>query len=302
MKVLAVLLFLLPWSAACLLLAEDAVAASVRCLGGEAAAETPSAPPVLHVFGGAALKFAVAVDAPLGTRLFLRADLLQTAAGKLSAPVQTDVPVSGELSFEARTHLTAACALPGLPVVQRPTHLLLRLRGVAKDQAAPLSSTTMELWVYPPEVPGEWKKTVAAALAQSGMTRLEVFGRGTRLRQFLKERHVEFEEGGAEWFAVADSHTLYVGDEPPLMPARITSVEGLHLVLFQPPGLPMLLPGVYQQADFKGSVIVKVILPDLLVHLSDDPRGQQTVAAVLRQGLDPRPPAAVNPTPNPNPS
>ena len=300
MKALTALLLLLWWSEVGFLKAEEPIAVKLRCLGQESEAVEPSTPPLsLHVFGGSALAFLVAVDAPLGTRMSLRADLAQTATGGLAVPVQTDVAVSGELGFETRTHLIAACTLPGVPAVQRPTRLILKLRGVIQDHAEPLSPTAVELWVYPSANPGEWKKTIAATLAQGGMTRLEVFGQGSRLRRFLKERHVEFEDGGAQWFAAANRCTLYVGDEPPPIPTRITSVDGLHVVLFQPPGLSTFLPGVYQSNDSQGGAIVKITLPDLLTRLPDDPRAQQTVAAVLRQGFAPHQPTAANPTPNP---
>ena len=81
MKKLAALFILLLVGGAGTLRAEDAVAVSVRCLGNQ----SPMSPaPSLHVFGGGGLSFLVAVDAPLGTRLQLRADLLQTTAGSLA--------------------------------------------------------------------------------------------------------------------------------------------------------------------------------------------------------------------------
>ncbi len=254
--------------------------------------------PALHVFGGAPLAFSAVVDAPLGMRLSLRADLVQTTAGTMTLPLQKDVPASGEMSFDAHTHLTALCSLPALPEVRGPTRLLLTLRSVSGGPPATLSQTTAEVFVYPPENRAEWKKTLASSLARSGMTRLWVFGKGLVLRRWLKDCRADFEDGGAEWPAEVRPGTLYCGDDPPPTPTRITSTDGWHLVLFLHPDADPLLPGVYQSVDGHGGNILKVTLPDLLGHLSDDPRSQQTLAEIFRRALDFHPPIAA-PTPDP---
>ena len=271
--------------------ADDAVTVNVRCLGNPLPAEKP--PTVMHAFGGQSLPFLVAVDAPLGAHLDLRADLVQTSGGNLGLPLQKDVPISGELVFGTRTHVMAACAWPLLPVVQRTTRFRLAVRGVVRDDPTPVVPAAMEVYVYPPENPAEWRKTLAARLAQSGLTRLEVFGTGTQLRRFFKDRHVEFEDGGGEWAAELHPRTLYVGDEPPPTPARISpALPGARLVVFRPPLPTDPPPGVYQSVDTHGGNIVKVFLPDLLAGLPDDPRNQQTLAEIFRQALDTRAPAA----------
>ena len=289
MKLLAPLFILLLTAGAENLRADDPVTVSVRCLGNQ----SPVLPtPSLHVFGGGSLSFLVAVDAPLGSRLQLRADVLQTTAGSLAVPLKKDVPLSEELPFESRTHLTVTCTLPSLPTVQRVSRTLLTLRAVAPDRAALLPAVPMEVFLYPPEVPGEWKKTIAARLARSGLSRLEVFGKGTGLRRFLKARRVEFEDGGADWPARLDPRTLYIGDEPASLPARLGSTEGGWLLLFQPPEASTLLPGVYQNFPSTAGNIVKVTLPDVLTRLEDDPRSQETLAEIFRRALEPRTPAA----------
>lgn len=135
------------------------------------------------------------MEAPLGARLSLRADLAQTTAGGVGATLLKDMPVSAELPFDERTFLTADYTLPEVPAVARPTSMLLLLRAVAGNQSAPSPPTPVELFVYPPEKPGEWKKMIAAVLAASGSSRLEVFGKGKALRQFLRDRWVDFEDG-----------------------------------------------------------------------------------------------------------
>ncbi len=254
--------------------------------------------PALHVFGGARLVFSAVVDAPLGTRLSLRADLVQTTAGTVILPLQKDAPVSDELSFDARTHLTAPCSLPALPEVRRPTRLLLTLRSVGGDPPDTLSQTTAAVFVYPPENRTEWKKWLAASLARSGMTRLWVFGKGSTLRRWLQDSHADFEDGGAEWPAETHPGTLYLGDDPPPAPSRITSTDGWHLVLFLHPDADPLLPGVYQSADAHGGNVLKVTLPGMLDGLSEDPRSQQTLTEIFRRALDFHLPIAT-PTPEP---
>ena len=286
----ALLLLLLPGAMAADLRATDTVAVSMRFLGNPPVVQEASAAPPMHVFGGKPLAFAVTLDAQPGTRLRLRADLVQTAAGNIALPLQRDVPVSGELAFEALTHLTASCTLPDLPATSRVTRMLLTLRAVeATGDRPPLVQATTEIFVYPPEAPGQWQKMLASRLAQNGLTRLEVFGRGPRLRRFFKDRHVNFEDGGGEWPVQLEPGTLYAGDDAPPVPARLSSADGLRLVLFEPIESPVLLPGVYESVDAHRGAMVKVTLPDLLTRLADDPRCQQTVAEIFRLACDASP-------------
>ena len=242
--------------------------------------------PPLHVFGDGPLTFDLAVDAPLGTRLTVVADLVQTA-GSIATPLQKSVSVCPELVFDTRTHLVATCSFPALPAVERATRLLLTLR-TGPEAADSVRKLVLPVVVYPREGPDEWKKTLAARLTRSGLQRMAIFGAGRALRQFLRARQVVFEDLGKDWPAEPDPRTLYIGETPTPAPPRFNEARDLRLVLFLTnPGDPML-PGVFQTVDARGD-LWKVTLPDLLDHPSQDPRAQATLAEIFRQALEPRP-------------
>ena len=207
------------------------------------------------------------------------------------------MPLSDELPFESHTHVTATCTLPFAADGARVTRTLLTLRAVAPDNADLPAAGSVEVFLYPPEVPGEWKKTIATLLAQSGLGRLEVFGKGAGLRRFLKARRVDFGGWRRGLARPARSPYPHVGDAPAALPARLGSTESAWLVLFQPPEASALLPGFYQSFHSVAGNTVKVTLPDVLTRLEDDPRSQETLAQIFRCALEPRTPATAT-TPN----
>jgi hypothetical protein len=261
----------------------------LRCL---AAADDcfPGADPklALWVFGGGPLDFRADVEAPLGSCVGLRADLVQVSTGGVALPLLQDVTVAAGLDFAKRTHQTTECSLARIPSVTAPTQMLLTVRAETTGQPQTAASTHVDVFAYPAQKGPEWRQTLTARLAQSGLERLAVFGSGQTLRTFLRERRVDFDDLGKDWPAAATRAALYLGDTPPPMPARITSVEGLRFALFLPSEGSALLPGVYHTNDAHGGCLLKVTLPGVLAHLSSNVRGQQTLAEIFRLALAPR--------------
>ena len=102
------------------------------------------------------------VEAPVGTRMQLRADLFQLAGGGVAAPLQRDVPVSPELTFEIAGPRTITAALPAVADMKIPTRMRLVLRACAGEPPVALATSAVEVIVYPTETPDEWKKFFAA--------------------------------------------------------------------------------------------------------------------------------------------
>ena len=257
-------------------------AASPGSLSGRAI--TARLEPPRHVYGDRPVEFAVAVEAPLKTHLQIYGDLFQESGGRLAAPLQRDIPITAELAFDDRTYRVVACRLPALPALRFATTMRLKLR-TARDPAEAAAELSLGFVVYPPEVPGEWKKMLAADLTRGGLRRLAVFGESPGLRDFLRAREVDFEDLGKDWPAGFDTRTLYLGATPAPVPPRFLDFPGTRVVQFTPLADPAVLPpGVYQFAD--GS-LWKVTLPDLFVHIGSDPGAQETLAGIFWRAVEP---------------
>jgi hypothetical protein len=271
------------------LFAADAPDVTLRCMSpGEIANKGTN--PSISVFGGQPAKFDADVTAPLGSHFGIYADLYQTSAGGWSVPLSKNLRLSPDLEFDARTQLIVPCTVPNLPVVRSPTRMLLKL--FVRPQAQPDASRpmgTLDVIVYPPLAPADWKKTIATALEQAGLAHLDVFGKRDSLRRFFREQQIPFDDLGADWPDTFDSHTLYLGDSPLPKPDHLPSLAGMHLALFisSPSEIPTL-PGVYSMTDATGGAVVKVTLPALLDHLGDDPRSQQVFLEIIGQTLMPQ--------------
>jgi hypothetical protein len=71
---------------------------------------------------GGPAKLSIAIDAPLGTKLAVKASLVQIAQG-IAAPVNQDIAVAEALTFADRTHYILEARIP-LPEVKRVTAFL----------------------------------------------------------------------------------------------------------------------------------------------------------------------------------
>ena len=120
------------------------------------------------------------------------------------------------------------------------------------------------------------------------------------LRQFLRNRHVEFDDLGVDWPAEPTARTLYIAENPPVRPSRIASTDGWRLISFLPstPGEDDL-PSVYRSVDTRGGIISKVLMPGLIEHLSDDPRSERTLGEIFQSAFDFHVPVSV---PDPDPA
>ncbi len=248
------------------------------------------APNTVHAFGGRPLAFDLEVQAPLGSRLKIYADLLQTANGSVATTLRRDVPVSPELVFTDRTTLTASCRLPDLDAVKRTTPMLLRLRT---DLAAakPGDGLLLPVSVHPPEEPDAWKKTLSAWLTHGGLRRLAVFGESRVIRDFLRARKVAFDDLGSDWPAEPAPGSLYVTELPAsaLAARQPGETRGTRWLIFTTPEATSLPAGVYQRIDAAGASGCKVMLPDLFNHPEDHPEKLESLGEIFRLALEWRP-------------
>ena len=111
---------------------EDAPVLAVRSAGSRFAAggagkdgdtlTAPRASPTseLHLFAdpegrGAMPEVTLEIEAPLGTRAQVQADLFQVAAGGLAATLRRNLPVAEALTFDDRPFRRVVFPLPTLP-------------------------------------------------------------------------------------------------------------------------------------------------------------------------------------------
>ena len=281
------LLLLLFGTATGSLFAADPVPFAVHCLSP---AQQPAdwKNPTLSVFANQPLKFDAQVTAPLGSKLAIYADLYQTSAGGWAVPLSKGLRLAPDLQFDTSTQLLASCSLPPLPAVRAPTRMRLKL-SLRAAPGATRPAGAVDLVVYPQQKPGQWKKLFAAAITQSGLAKLVVFGKGASLRGFLHQQQVPFEDLGAAWPATLDPRNLYLADSPPSKSDHPQFPPGFHIAIFlsDPTDSPAL-PGIYSAADATGSSVVKVTLSSLLDRLDEDPRNQQTFLEIVHQTLQPQ--------------
>lgn len=244
----------------------------------------------VHAFGGRPLVFDLVVQAPLGSRLLIYADLLQTANGAVATTLRRDVPISPELVFNDRTVLTASCRLPDLDAVKRVTPMLLRLR-TNLPAAQPGDGLLLPVSVHPHEEPDAWKKSLSAWLTRGGLHRLAVFGEAGEIREFLRARKVAFDDLGGEWPTDPEQGSLYVAVVPPsaLAARRPGGTRGTQWLIFTTSEATSLPAGVYQRVDAAGASVCKVTLPGLFDHPENHPERLETLREIFRMALEPRP-------------
>lgn len=237
---------------------------------GLADKQTAFTPPASHVFGGQPVKIDLSLEAPLGSKLEARADLIQKAQS-LTAPLQKDIVVAEAISFAGQTRCRITASLP-LPKVQRETQIIARFRLKAKGEWRPASE--MIFVVYPPDfLKGELQDI-------AGATRLHLFGDDKRLRDFLNGQEVKFDEIGAEFPENPETNQVYAGcagaKELSQWLAAHATWQGSLLVFCEDSNL---LPGVFIDSR-RERRLAKVTLP-LLDNLSSDPRSQKTLTEIF---------------------
>lgn len=220
--------------------------------------------PVIHVFDGVPATLNLAVEAPLGANVSLRAEVVQVASG-LAAPLAPELKIADAVAFADRTFSIVPASIP-LPVVKNKTELRVRFRMETAGRE-PLFCDA-QIFVHPKELPETLKKPPVP---------LTVFGESPRLRAFLTGQGVPFTDGGDALPSAPRKDVLYLTEieTPPAWP------EGMRVVFFSA-GLDGL-PGVYQRETPPGSV-TKVTLP-ILDNLSTDPLSQEIFARLLASPL-----------------
>lgn len=234
----------------------------------------------IDVFSGTTAKLRVTVEAPIGTTLTLKADLMQVAHG-LAVPLVKDLAVANAVSFTDRTRQVIEVSL-AVPEVQRVTPVRIQFHARSADSDPWQPAGDEMLIVYPQEETGWWRRFFAAIEAEPEL-RLTVFGESPRLRAFLRGEDVPFHDVGTEPPAVFENDQLYLGESKPAEVSELArDGSSRRVILFI--NDPNVLAGVYTSTG-PGSVTTKVTLP-LLDDLATDPRSRQTFSQIIQQTLN----------------
>lgn len=228
------------------------------------------------VVGGKEASLALAIEAPLGTKLDLIADLLQLAHS-IAAPLQKDLPLATALAFEDRTRQVVHVSIP-VPEVKHVTRMLVRFRTQVAGAGEWKAAGQTRLAVYPADHLREFKELLSAQEKERGI-RLAVFGEHGGVRDFLRAERIDFEDLGAEFPADLSASFVYLGSaNTGKQPVRIPTETKARMVLFDLAS--DLLPGVY-----RGPRRTAYVTLPLLDHLTTDPKNQATFARIVSELL-----------------
>jgi len=245
---------------------------------------TPPPPSMSHGFGGQTVTVRLAIEAPIGSRLDVKTNLIQLAH-RLAVPVGEEVPIAEALPFDDQTRQVVEASIP-LPEVERVTRFIgpLRVRKAGTDTWETAGETLFA--VYPPGQLEPLKRSLAELETRAGL-RLGVFGPSEKLRSLLKKEKIPFLDLGVEGPASTDPKVIHLG-EIPLEKLRGRLNEDIRLIVFDPEPWrhdrnPEKLPGVYASALGDG-FIVEVTL-NLLSDIETNPLAQETFARILDQAI-----------------
>lgn len=258
---------------------------TIQSLGPAAEVPERAAGVPVYVWGGETETVALAVEAPPGARLNVRADVFQVGASNLLAPLARDLVVADGLDFSDRTRRTVTFAFTA-PVVRHTAAIVLRFRAQtepAGDPARwePVGEVNGAVFEGPAALAG----TLSAELAKRDL-RLAVFGESPALRAFFAQRGIPFEDLGPERPETFNPKMVHAAEvpltrTPDAWPPRDAVRAGAKLFLFTPKPSP--LAGVFTTPIGSGFV-VKVSLP-ILVNLPRSPLHQTELVELFRGTL-----------------
>ncbi len=246
-----------------------ATAADTVRLTGYSLDITESAPAPAAVFGNRDLPIHLGIEGTTAEPASLRGDLLQIA-GDLAMPLTKDMPLLAGITFPGGSPQTLVTSVK-LPEVKRRTAMLVRLRlisGGAKAISIPL--TDVRLSVFPASITKELTDLFKPKM--DGASRLVIFGPGKKLRHFLSDLKVVFEDGGEGIPDRFEADRLYFGElssATQFRQAQDRKGGARQALFFDDESLP---PGIYASTSGAES-LVTVSLP-MLNHLADDPLAQ----------------------------
>lgn len=211
--------------------------------------DTPKPIPQYHAISGEKVRLYVALEAPTGSRLDLKATIDQVAGG-ITAPRDRDLLLVKEIAFTDTTRRVVPFTLetPKLPATST-----LAVRLHTSLGAAP----TFYLHLTPQEEQESQGKRLSSALEKS-QYQLALFGESRQLRQLLSELKLPFRDLGTLRPPQFPSHSLVIAEDSEA-PPPMEKLNSTRLVLLHP-GPDARLPGVYQHERGNGSATV-VTLP-----------------------------------------
>jgi hypothetical protein len=203
------------------------------------------------------------------------ADLFQVA-GQLAMPLAKIVVLQKDVVLAKTARLSVSIKFPE---VKQQAEILVRFALIPDaDPSKPVALGDVRFEVFPQDT----TKELAAMLQPKSddAPGIVLFGSGHKLRQFLTQIHVRFEDGGDDIPPSFQTNRVYAGEVSGDEQFEVIQDRsaGARIAVFSPD--ESLPPGVY--ADRSGAGAFVHVTTPLLDHVADDPREQLGLMKVFR--------------------
>jgi hypothetical protein len=231
---------------------------------------------IWKVFGGQPTNVSFVVYGDAKERIDIQADLFQSASGNIATPIKKDIPVVSDLDFSRREQYQIAFLLQ-LPIVERASDFYLRCRFRSSSEAQWQNIGSVNIRIYPDDI----LKPVQA-LAEKN--RIYLYGEGSILRSFLKDKEIRFEDR-KDSFPKAEGNpglilAEYIDKDWFALPKELPSNQAV--VVFYPShnNLPRI---IVKQAGKGIQIEVKMSLLD---ELATNPEAQEFFGEIIDIALN----------------
>lgn len=232
-----------------------------------------------HVFASETTSVDIAIEAPLGSKLSLLADVTQITSG-IAARLSEGVSLGAPQDFSNQTRQVIQAKIP-LPKIERMIELLVKIRTAGESDTKTAQIGLFRLFVYP----ADGMKELAGMFSSGGNktgAMLGVFGAGKNIRAFLEDQKIPFTDLGEGVPEEFRADVIYVGEaKSEEITARLKSAPAARVVFFNEENAP----GIYRTTTPEGSV-TKITFP-ILDSLSSNPVSQKIFTDTIFQSIQP---------------
>jgi hypothetical protein len=215
------------------------------------------------IFGEQTINVSLAISGNAKEGIEIQADLFQTGAGNITAPIKKDIPVVSDLDFSRREQYQIAFRLQ-LPIVERASDFYLRFRSSSEKKWQTIGSVNMRL--YPDDI----LKPIQAFAEKN---RVYLYGDNAILKSLLKDKRIQFEDRKDSFPKEETTPCLILAEysekEWFRVPKELPSNQAV--MVFYPP--PNGLPRTIVKQSGKG-ILIEVKM-SLLDELATDPEAQE---------------------------
>jgi hypothetical protein len=276
-------LFLLAWGS---LMISSASAVEVQLERISETSDSSELP--MHQFADQEVPLTFSVDAPLGSRFDLVAEI-SLIQGTLKTPLEKNRLLKENLSFERETHQILHLSYKTPPTQSLcKIHFETFLKPKTSNEKV-VQGKAFDLYSYP-----KTEKNLVKAYIESNSTtgfKIAVVGKSEPIRSFFIQHKIPCYEGGLPWNPIQQKNTLPIGSATPQEIDQIlASTEMNEGILFiDPIDQTQRLPGVYQIPTTPKRSLWIVNLP-LLNDLETNPLSQRIFIQTLQQITKTNPP------------